>query len=202
MCAEQSTIIIGASAAGGALLLICICICVRARCARRRAGKGKGKGKQKSGKKSSKKGGKKGGKKARDSSDLPDGWEELSDDDTGATYFYNSSTEEVVWERPVASSKKSSKKSDKKQDKKKKSGKKSGKKPAAPARSSFASSCEMSYSGLTCEMTQTRLSTLGDAPLPSGWTEHYDASSGRYFYVNDATNETTWDRPPLGSGYV
>jgi hypothetical protein len=26
----------------------------------------------------------------------------------------------------------------------------------------------MSYSGLTCEMTQTRLSTLGDAPLPSG----------------------------------
>lgn len=80
---------------------------------------------------------------------------------------------QVVWERPVAS-KKSSKKQDKKQDKKKKSGKKSGKKPAAPARSSFASSCEMSYSGLTCEMTQTRLSTLGDAPLPSGWAEHYD----------------------------
>ena len=38
--------------------------------------------------------GKKGGKKAS-SSDLPDGWEELSDDDTGATYFYNSRTEEV-----------------------------------------------------------------------------------------------------------
>ena len=80
--------------------------------------------------------------------------------------------DQVVWERPVASSKKSSKKSDKKQDKKK-SRSKSGKKPAAPARSSSAASCEMSFSGLTCEMTQTRLSTLGEAPLPSGWAEHY-----------------------------
>ena len=80
---------------------------------------------------------------------------------------------QVVWERPVASSKKSSKKSDKKQDKKK-SRSKSSKKPAAPARSSSAASCEMSFSGLTCEMTQTRLSTLGEAPLPSGWAEHYN----------------------------
>ena len=70
----------------------------------------------------------------------------------------------MVWERPIAS-----KKPSKKQDKKKKPSKKSGKKKqAAPARPSVASSCEMSYSGLTCEMTQTRLSTLGDAPLPSG----------------------------------
>ena len=81
--------------------------------------------------------------------------------------------DQVVWERPVASSKKSSKKSDKKQDKKK-SRSKSSKKPAAPARSSSAASCEMSFSGLTCEMTQTRLSTLGEAPLPSGWAEQYD----------------------------
>ena len=36
VCAEQSTVIIGSGAAGGALLLICICICVYARCAKRR----------------------------------------------------------------------------------------------------------------------------------------------------------------------
>ena len=79
----------------------------------------------------------------------------------------------VVIEEVPKASKKSSKKSDKKQDKKK-SRSKSSKKPAAPARSSSAASCEMSFSGLTCEMTQTRLSTLGEAPLPSGWAEHYN----------------------------
>ena len=60
----------------------------------RPAGKGKGKGKKTSSKKTSKTPSKTPSKKPRTSA-LPAGWEELSDDDTGATYFYNSLTEEV-----------------------------------------------------------------------------------------------------------
>ena len=56
----------------------------------RPAGKGKGKGKKTSSKKTSKT-----PSKTPRTSALPAGWEELSDDDTGATYFYNSLTEEV-----------------------------------------------------------------------------------------------------------
>ena len=32
-------------------------------------------------------------------------------------------------------------------------------------------------------------------PLPPGWTEYLDFSSSELYYHNDATGETTWDRP-------
>ena len=32
-------------------------------------------------------------------------------------------------------------------------------------------------------------------PLPPGWTEYLDFSSSELYYHNDATRETTWDRP-------
>ena len=108
----------------------------------------------------------------------------------------------MVWERPIAS-KKANKKSSKKPGKT--SSKTPSTKPAARP-----PSCEMSYGSyvpgaVTYEISipesQLCTSSLGGAPLPSGWTEHYDASSGGYFYVNGATNETTWDRPrPLFAG--
>jgi hypothetical protein len=33
------------------------------------------------------------------------------------------------------------------------------------------------------------------ASLPSGWTQAIDPASGRTYYINNGTNETTWDRP-------
>eukprot|EP00443_Scrippsiella_acuminata_P026206 CAMPEP_0115311838 /NCGR_PEP_ID=MMETSP0270-20121206/75564_1 /TAXON_ID=71861 /ORGANISM="Scrippsiella trochoidea, Strain CCMP3099" /LENGTH=66 /DNA_ID=CAMNT_0002730727 /DNA_START=6 /DNA_END=203 /DNA_ORIENTATION=+ len=32
-------------------------------------------------------------------------------------------------------------------------------------------------------------------PLPAGWAEYPDPSSGKMYYHNPATGETTWDRP-------
>ena len=31
--------------------------------------------------------------------------------------------------------------------------------------------------------------------LPSGWTAHFDAASGRYYYFNSNTKATTWVKP-------
>ena len=33
------------------------------------------------------------------------------------------------------------------------------------------------------------------APLPEGWVEHFDANSGKAYYVHDATGKTTWGQP-------
>ena len=35
---------------------------------------------------------------------------------------------------------------------------------------------------------------MSDA-APAGWTSHYDAGSNRTYYVNDTTQETSWDLP-------
>jgi len=37
-------------------------------------------------------------------------------------------------------------------------------------------------------------------PLPAGWTENLDAASGRQFYYNAGTGETSWDRPQPAAG--
>merc|ERR1719482_925184 len=33
------------------------------------------------------------------------------------------------------------------------------------------------------------------APLPPNWDERFDPASGRKFYINHQTQETTWTRP-------
>ena len=36
-----------------------------------------------------------------------------------------------------------------------------------------------------------------DAPLPSGWSQHYSAAKKRAYYRNTATGEGTWMRPAV-----
>lgn len=38
------------------------------------------------------------------------------------------------------------------------------------------------------------------APLPTGWTEHIDPSSGQSYFYNSADGTTTWDRPKAQDG--
>lgn len=40
----------------------------------------------------------------------------------------------------------------------------------------------------------------GGGSLPAGWREVPDPSSGRSYYVNDTTGETTWEKPSGGGG--
>ena len=42
-------------------------------------------------------------------------------------------------------------------------------------------------------------SRVEDSALPPGWEEVVDPGSGKTYYVNEATNETTWDRPSVPS---
>jgi len=41
-----------------------------------------------------------------------------------------------------------------------------------------------------------------DAPLPAGWASTLDAASGRSYYHNGASGETTWERPAPAPGDV
>ena len=34
-----------------------------------------------------------------------------------------------------------------------------------------------------------------EPPLPSDWSQHYDATSQKYYYHNATTNDTVWTRP-------
>ena len=40
----------------------------------------------------------------------------------------------------------------------------------------------------------------GGGALPAGWREVPDPASGRSYYVNDTTGETTWEKPSGGGG--
>lgn len=42
----------------------------------------------------------------------------------------------------------------------------------------------------------TALEPVVPPPLPPGWSEHIDPSSGRPYYYNSNDGSTTWDRPP------
>lgn len=39
----------------------------------------------------------------------------------------------------------------------------------------------------------------GPNPLPPGWSEHFDQSSGQYYYYNSLDGTTTWNRPSAES---
>jgi hypothetical protein len=46
----------------------------------------------------------------------------------------------------------------------------------------------------------TETSPKGPTPpsdLPSGWTAHFDVSSGKFYFLNTATGETTWEMPAV-----
>ena len=43
---------------------------------------------------------------------------------------------------------------------------------------------------------QAQHASGGGAELPDGWVERFDASSGRHYYFNKASAESTWVRPP------
>eukprot|EP00730_Choanoeca_flexa_P003794 TRINITY_DN11502_c0_g1_i4.p1 TRINITY_DN11502_c0_g1~~TRINITY_DN11502_c0_g1_i4.p1 ORF type:complete len:174 (+),score=29.52 TRINITY_DN11502_c0_g1_i4:76-597(+) len=39
-------------------------------------------------------------------------------------------------------------------------------------------------------------------PLPPGWDMRWDANTGRYFYIDHNTQQTTWDDPRLSPQYA
>lgn len=97
---------------------------------------------------------------------LPNGWQELTDD-SGNLYYYNAGTGETSWTRPTSDFSSA----------------------AAGANTShdFKNSVKEEKNEEEVVNEQT--------PLPDGWTSLTDESSGRIYFYNEGTGETSWDRP-------
>eukprot|EP00438_Fugacium_kawagutii_P036517 Skav217608 [mRNA] locus=scaffold2172:225599:227653:+ [translate_table: standard] len=94
---------------------------------------------------------------------LPPDWAEHKDPATGKAYYYNKATKETTWNQPASGPAASM--------------------PAAPA--------------------APKAPTVPGAPiapggLPPDWTEHKDPATGKAYYYNKATKETTWNQPASG----
>ena len=98
----------------------------------------------------------------------PNGWQELTDD-SGNLYYYNAGTGETSWTRPT---------SDFSSDE-------------AGVNKSHDSNNDHSAK----EEENKEEAGNDQTPLPSGWTSLTDESSGRIYFYNEGTGETSWDRP-------
>jgi len=62
-----------------------------------------------------------------------------------------------------------------------------------PSRQCRSTVCQAMQHSTAPPVRQTIMSQGG--PLPAGWSEFQDPSSGKTYYHNSASGQTTWDRP-------
>jgi hypothetical protein len=111
---------------------------------------------------------------------LPEFWVESEDPSSGEIYFFNSLTQETSWERPKAAE--------------------SSKSPAYKGDKSNVNgndkltddSEQISDHNGSYDNESTRSPT---SPLPKGWIESADPTSGETYYYNVKSEETRWERP-------
>eukprot|EP00526_Cylindrotheca_closterium_P004161 CAMPEP_0113637722 /NCGR_PEP_ID=MMETSP0017_2-20120614/19755_1 /TAXON_ID=2856 /ORGANISM="Cylindrotheca closterium" /LENGTH=4255 /DNA_ID=CAMNT_0000548783 /DNA_START=113 /DNA_END=12880 /DNA_ORIENTATION=+ /assembly_acc=CAM_ASM_000147 len=117
--------------------------------------------------------------------ELPANWIEAVDESSGQTYYYNTETQETVWEKPVSTS---SEGADEIADKEK-----------LPAEEAEGEVHDGNVDGPPpaddeAEMIQEE---QNDNELPLDWTEVVDEASGQIYYYNSATQETSWEKPSM-----
>ena len=111
---------------------------------------------------------------------LPDGWVEVVDEASGSTYYVNKIDNTTTWSRPTMS--------DLAMDS-------AMKQPSQPEQAPEEKQ-EVAPAPEQQEQEQEETENAQDvAPLPPGWMELKDEASGRSYYVNQADNTTTWERP-------
>ena len=97
---------------------------------------------------------------------LPNGWQEFTDD-SGNLYYYNAGTGETSWTRPTSDF------------------------------SSDEAGVNKSHDSKNSAKEEENEEEVvnEETTLPSGWTSLSDESSGRIYFYNEGTGETSWDRP-------
>lgn len=108
---------------------------------------------------------------------LPDGWQEHTDLD-GSTYFFNLSTRDMSWTRPVGS-------------------------PAAaqPNPASPGEPCYRAGATVAIDHRQPLHHEAGAGParsttLPAGWQAQHDVQSGCSYFLHGESHRSAWVPPP------
>jgi len=118
------------------------------------------------------------------SDQLAPGWEAVHDPNSGREYYFNSQTNQTVWDKPVVPYQQpSSLDAD----------------HSNPMEESSEEALEVapaSNNENTVKEEKSAEEVLNEkAPLPDGWTSLTDEASGRIYFFNAETGETSWDEP-------
>jgi WW domain/Ankyrin repeats (3 copies) len=150
------------------------------------------------------------------SADEEDEWEEIQDPSTGKPYYFNATTNETRWEKPDCMKAEETdsgnsfhedeeEDDDDEEEAAAEASEESDQEPFtsnsdAGTSSDGSSAVETDASDDKVEETdeepmKEHESTDDDNDLPDGWVETQDPSSGRIYYFNSLTQETSWERP-------
>ena len=137
-------------------------------------------------------------------SSLPAEWSEVMEPTIGQVYYYNSTTGETAWDRPIPADASSTLNflGEVHQDIGEDHGETD---PLADEPEVAVEELEETTYQVPIEVpievehelaSPTKaLGNSDEPPLPIDWAEVEDASSGKLFYYNSATGESSWDRP-------
>lgn len=108
--------------------------------------------------------------------DNPANWVEMVDKNTNRKYYYNRKTQKTTWHKPPCLA------AD----------------PAATANTAAVTSSNSKTAAVTSAApSSSALTPPPDAltDLPPGWSASVDANTGRTYWFNKSTRETTWHKP-------
>ena len=138
-----------------------------------------------------------------DTDDLPPGWEAIFDEDSQSFYYYNEELNETSWDKPTAPGTEASRSLD--DQAAQEEGQEEG--PTAEDSDYVHVDQPEAAEEPTCETQQVNNNaiqsqdeTSAALDLPVGWVELY-TDAGEAYYYNEATQETTWDRPSAPVDY-
>ncbi len=115
-----------------------------------------------------------------EASDLPQGWVELIDENSGLPYYFNETENITRWDKPVTVTSESQEE------------------PSDIVVSN--KSRESSLDKETTEEVENKTQNIGRdeaLDLPPGWVQEVDPSSGKPYYYNEVEKITTWERPSV-----